>query len=81
MIRFIITLVLAYLAYRLIRNLFKPSRKIDAKTSGRVIDEMVQDPVCKTYIPRQEAIKKRIEGKDHFFCSEECASKFQESPE
>jgi YHS domain-containing protein len=42
-----------------------------------VVDEMVQDPFCKTYIPRREAVRRRVGGQEHFFCSEECARKFE----
>jgi YHS domain-containing protein len=45
---------------------------------GGVINEMVQDPFCKTYIPKRESIKRRIGGKDFFFCNKECADKFEE---
>jgi len=77
MLRLLIFIFLAYLAYRVVKLVFGPKKEIQRGPNGRVIDEMVQDPVCKTYIPRREAIKKRIGGEDHYFCSEECASRFE----
>jgi len=75
--RFLIFILLAYLAYRVVKLVFKPKREIRRGPNGGVIDEMVQDPVCKTYIPRREAIKKTIGGREYFFCSEACASRFE----
>jgi YHS domain-containing protein len=40
-------------------------------------DVLVQDPVCKTFIPRREALKTEKDGKTYFFCSEGCLKRFQ----
>ncbi|WP_052515449.1 hypothetical protein [Dethiosulfatarculus sandiegensis] len=37
-----------------------------------VIDVMVQDPHCGTYLPMNEAIHVRSRGEDLYFCSKEC---------
>ncbi len=47
------------------------SNKMDA------VDEMVQDPFCKTYIPLRSAQRKVIQGQEYFFCSKECADSFE----
>ena len=39
---------------------------------------MVQDSVCKTYLPKDEAIKEIHKGQEYFFCSKECQRKFLE---
>ena len=77
MLKIIIYVVLAYFVYRIFKNLFGKSKVIPKGQSGGVIDEMVQDPVCKTYIPRRDAQKRVLGGKEHFFCSNECATKFE----
>ena len=77
MIKFIIYIVLAYLLYRVFKGLFSQSKGLEKGGSGGVIDEMVQDPICKTYIPRRDAQKRVIDGSEYFFCSNECASKFE----
>ena len=74
---FIIFAILAYLFYRILKIVFSPSKKIETSESGGVIDEMVQDPFCKTYIPRRESVRRVIQGQDYFFCSIECAEKFE----
>ena len=78
MIRLVILALLAYVAYRIIKTLLAgPGRTIHRGPDSGVIDEMVQDPFCTTYIPRKEAVRRVIEGKEHFFCTEECADKYE----
>lgn len=40
--------------------------------------EMVKDPYCETYIPKDSAIRARMGGRDHYFCSKECLRKFRD---
>lgn len=44
---------------------------------GTDVGEMVQDPVCKMYIPVDQAHQREIGGKKYFFCSEGCADIFE----
>ena len=39
-------------------------------------DVLVQDPVCKTFIPRRDALKTEKDGQTYFFCSEGCLKRF-----
>jgi YHS domain-containing protein len=75
--RLIILLLLGYLLYRLVRGVFKSGQRITRNDKGGVIDEMVQDPVCKTYIPLRDAQRRIVGGREYFFCSKECADKFE----
>ena len=77
MLRIFIYIIIAYLLYRVLKSLFAKSKGIEKTAGGGIIDEMVQDPYCKTYIPRKDAQKKVIGGQEYFFCSDECASKFE----
>jgi YHS domain-containing protein len=77
MIRFLIFVILAYVAYRVVKAVFWPKEKTIRGPEGGVIDEMVQDPYCKTYVPKREAVKKTIGGETFSFCSEACAAKFE----
>jgi YHS domain-containing protein len=43
-------------------------------------NDMVQDPVCKMYVPRGSAISAEIGGQTYFFCSRDCADTFQNQP-
>ena len=78
MLRLIVFGLLAYLLYRILRGLIAPSLKSGRQDSGGVIDEMVQDPSCRTYIPLRNAKKKVIMGKAYYFCSDECCEKFEQ---
>jgi len=70
---------LIYLIYLLIR-FFKTisSIKKTQHTSKRLSGTMVKDEYCNTYLPKEEAIREVIEGKEYFFCSKECRKKFLE---
>lgn len=81
MIRILIYALIAYLIYRLVKGVFTPKKEIQSTRSSGVIDEMVQDPFCKTYVPRRESVKRVIGGQEHFFCSKECADKFHSERE
>jgi len=39
-------------------------------------EELVQDPYCQIYIPKRIAVRKRVAGRDYYFCSQECLRKF-----
>jgi hypothetical protein len=71
--RFLIYIFLAYIAYRIIKSLFRPREEI---SPGEVIDEMVRCSSCETYVPRREAIKKTGDGEFLNFCSETCADRY-----
>jgi YHS domain-containing protein len=43
----------------------------------RTRDELVKDPVCQTYVLMSRAIRSEAGGAPLFFCSRECAARFQ----
>jgi uncharacterized protein len=76
MSRLILLVLLLLLLYTILRYLIKGVlvyRKILGRESGP--EELVQDPYCQTYIPRRTAIRKRVEGRDYYFCNKECLKK------
>jgi YHS domain-containing protein len=75
LIRLVIIAVLAFVLYKLLKGVLGMGRQPPPRPGGEV-DEMVQDPYCGTYIPSREAVRRRIDGEDLYFCSEECASKY-----
>jgi len=76
--RFLIFAFLAYLLYRFLRIFLASGQETRQRENNNgIIDEMVQDPMCKTYIPLRDARRKIIAGEEHFFCSQECADRFQ----
>ncbi len=78
--RLILGLVLGYVIYRVVRRLlgmFTLTGQAPQPPKMPQPDILVQDPVCKTFIPRQEALKLTKDGQEHFFCSEGCLKRFQ----
>ena len=76
LIRFIIFSVLIYLFYRIIKY-FRQMKSIRMNASPIKVtpsggEDLVQDPVCHTYIPVSQSYKKEIAGKTYYFCSKEC---------
>jgi YHS domain-containing protein len=39
-------------------------------------EDLMEDPVCHTYVPLSQAYKKEISGKDYYFCSKQCSDKY-----
>jgi uncharacterized protein len=66
-------LILYYVLHFLIKDI--PSLR---KTRNRKSEpeELVQDPYCQTYIPKRSALKKRIAGKDYYFCNRDCLKRY-----
>jgi len=78
LIRILFFFFLIYILYSLIKKVFGTGSKISGRdSSSGIISEMVQDPYCKTYIPRNEAYKIILGGEEIMFCSRECADKYK----
>jgi uncharacterized protein len=77
--RLLVFLGLFILLYYLVKGLLSPSKsmRMDRGGNGEVESEMVKDPNCGTYIPRESAIRARIDGREYFFCSKECMREFK----
>ncbi len=68
-----------YAVYRFVRNIWRKIAPPPAKPEPRrVSGVMVQDEVCRTYLPKEDALRETIGGKEFFFCSKECRRKFLE---
>jgi YHS domain-containing protein len=64
--------------YFLLRSAIKEFRGLNAPAQPPAAKgEMVQDPVCKTYVPRGSAVSADIGGQTYLFCSRDCANTFQ----
>jgi YHS domain-containing protein len=65
-------------AYFLLRSAIKEFRGLRGPAQPPLAkNEMVQDPVCKTYVPRGSAVTADIGGQTYLFCSRDCADTFQ----
>ena len=77
MVRLIVFGILAYLLYRIVKGVFSPKAKIHRGRAQGIVDEMVQDPFCKTYVPRRDSVRRIIQGQEVFFCSDGCADNYE----
>jgi len=84
MMRFILFLLLAYCGYLLWRYVKKKvllpeqDRGQAAKQGHPTVAELVQDPQCGVYVVKDKAVKDKIGGKEVYFCSETCRSRYIE---
>ena len=82
MIRYLLLFILFAILYHLlrstIRSLFAPSgrRTKPRREENLPSEELVQDPFCLTYVPIRSALRKKISGRELFFCSRECAERY-----
>jgi YHS domain-containing protein len=64
----------------LLSQLFFPKRRVPREAGRQAptasAEEMVRDPVCQLYLPRAEAIRRKVQGREYFFCGPGCLEKF-----
>lgn len=81
-IKLVIIAGLLYLAYRVYRFLSAPTKKAEPKVLRRKevkgVD-LVEDPMCHTYIPLSNVYKKvvRDDGETVYFCSQKCFDQYK----
>jgi YHS domain-containing protein len=84
MFRLLLGLGLGYIGYVIIKHVSRslglwPQTPKPLNKEKEEPDVLVQDPVCKTFIPRREALKAEKGGISYFFCSEGCLKRFLSS--
>jgi YHS domain-containing protein len=57
-----------------------PKGTVVGADGAPVIDVMVKDPVCGTYLPKSDAVSARIGGETLYFCSKQCLSRYKKRP-
>ena len=75
-------IVLYFLLKRMFRGLnssTRDSRRILAGGSKQDEDQdqMMEDPVCHTFVPKRIAVIEKLGGRTYCFCSKECAVTFR----
>ncbi len=80
MIKVLGILILLYVGYRIVM-MFRRVKSQEVK--GYRVDappprgeDLVQDPFCRTYVPKSQAYTKNIDGQQQYFCSSECCEKY-----
>lgn len=78
MYRMLLISGLLVVLYFLVRSAFRELKGSGGKGQlAKGQNEMVQDPVCRVFIPRGSAVSEQIGGQTYFFCSRNCAQEFQ----
>jgi YHS domain-containing protein len=75
----ILAALLGAVGWLIVRS-FTPAGRPGGDGGGRrggSAEPLVQDPVCKTFVPRRTAIRVQKGGEEHYFCSERCAEVFR----
>ncbi len=73
---FILLLLILYaILYYLIKDIAVGRKKRGGEPEP---EELVQDPYCQTYVPKRTAFRKKVKGRDYYFCTKECLKKFLE---
>ncbi len=75
--RFVILAVLLLIVYFMVKSAVRGF--LARKTQGGAIAtaEMVQDPVCGMYVPKEGSLFLRHGTQLHFFCSEACRASYE----
>lgn len=82
MIKLLLLVLLGFVLYSFLLSLTRPKANLPPKDHrNRQVkgDVMVEDPVCGTCLPQEDAIKARIKGSDYYFCSRDCLERFKDS--
>lgn len=80
LIRVVLVVFALYLLWRacsrLVRSLGAHGTRPAGPAREQAVDELVQDPVCKLYVARREAVVLSERDGEYFFCSEACRDAF-----
>ena len=75
-LRILILIVLFYILFKLlIKGKKRPATSRKEHLAAH--DILVEDPTCKTLIPKQQALPLNNNGETLYFCSAECRDKYQ----
>ena len=80
MMRLIGILFLVFLIYLAIKAvlgfafLFRKREQAKRRIKERQGGEMVEDPMCHTYVPKSTAVQRTISGHTVYFCGQKCAA-------
>lgn len=79
-VKLLLIIALFYAGYRIVKMFQRQkAQEVKAFQTGATPargEDLVQDPYCKTYVPKSQAHMMEIDGEKHFFCGRECCEKF-----
>jgi YHS domain-containing protein len=78
--RFVFIVFVLYLIYAVVRFFQSIGKSARSRNEQAPLQgTMVKDEFCNMYLPRSEAVREVRDGKEYFFCSDECRKKFFEA--
>ncbi|NCC23568.1 MAG: transcriptional regulator [Deltaproteobacteria bacterium] len=83
MIKLLIFVAAAYILYKLLTGDKRKKNQASQKIQDQKVadGEMVKDPICGTYVPKDTDIRIRNGEKVHCFCSYDCRDKYMKQLE
>jgi YHS domain-containing protein len=75
-------MIVAYVGYRALKKWMigntavRPNRTVNGQKDVQIDDIMVQDPYCRIHFPKREGVRVEKDGREYYFCSEECRDKY-----
>ena len=79
LIRLLTFAVLIYVGYKILQGFLKSRPKApEPQPKG---EETFRDPVCGTYVAKDDAVIGRVEEERIYFCSMECLEKYRDQIE
>jgi len=77
-LRVVILCLLLYILYRLLTGeRRRPVAEAPVASSPAHHDVLIEDPVCHTYVPKEQAVVLRDGEVSRYFCSEHCREAFR----
>jgi uncharacterized protein len=78
MLKLLIWIALAYLAYRTVTKWLGGGRqsRMQGPDHPQVDDVMIKDPECGSYFPRRNGVIAEINGNPLHFCSDACRDRY-----
>jgi YHS domain-containing protein len=82
MFQLILLAWIIYILYRWLRrgSAPKPKPRTYEPSKDQPVEEMVQDPVCGTWVPLGQAVLLDAKREKRYFCSPECRDKYLKDP-
>lgn len=72
----LILIVLFYLVFRLLGTKKRDYRQERPDLDPVKHDILIEDPVCRTYVPKSQALSLDLGEKIYYFCSKKCRDAF-----
>jgi YHS domain-containing protein len=70
-LRLLIGIAVIFLLFKLLKGWKTLSGGANPKRPA-LGEDLVEDPVCHTYVPISHALKREFAGKTYYFCSQKC---------